>query len=113
MLGCCLVGATISPPLTTWQERSFEILYGFSDIEDRFRLYKTSMNRARKLLRLIRSGRSGMGAYAGAARRGVHLATVLLRPPSGHRSGRRQARDRMRLIEIQYMVRVISRVVFC
>ena len=33
-----------------------------------------------------------MGAYAGAARRRVHLATVLLRPPSGHRSGRRQAR---------------------
>ena len=36
--------------------------------------------------------RPGMGAYAGAARRRVHLATVLLRPPSGHRPGRRQAR---------------------
>ena len=35
--------------------------------------------------------RSGMGTYAGAARRRVHLATVLLRPPSGHRPGRRQA----------------------
>ena len=35
--------------------------------------------------------RSGVGAYAGAARRRV-LATVLLRPPSGHRPGRRQAR---------------------
>ena len=34
---------------------------------------------------------SDMGAYAGAARRRVHLATVLLRPPSGHRPGRRQA----------------------
>ena len=33
-----------------------------------------------------------MGAYAKAARRRVHLATVLLRPPSGHRPGRRQAR---------------------
>ena len=33
-----------------------------------------------------------MRAYAGAARRRVHLATVLLRPPSGHRPGRRQAR---------------------
>ena len=33
-----------------------------------------------------------MGAYAGAARRRVHLVTVLLRPPSGHRPGRRQAR---------------------
>ena len=32
------------------------------------------------------------GIYAGAARRRVHLATVLLRPPSGHRPGRRQAR---------------------
>ena len=36
--------------------------------------------------------RLGMGAYAGAARHRVHLATVLLRPPSGHRPGRRQAR---------------------
>ena len=36
--------------------------------------------------------RSDMGAYAGAARRRVHLGTVLLRPPSGHRPGRRQAR---------------------
>ena len=35
---------------------------------------------------------SGMGAYAGAARRRVHLATVILRPPSGHRPGTRQAR---------------------
>ena len=37
--------------------------------------------------------RSGTGAYAGAARRRVHLATVLLRPQSGHRPGRRQARQ--------------------
>ena len=36
--------------------------------------------------------RSGMGAYAGAARRRVHLVTVLLGPPSGHRPDRRQAR---------------------
>ena len=36
--------------------------------------------------------RSGIEAYPGAARRRVHLATVLLRPPSGHRSGRRRAR---------------------
>ena len=34
-----------------------------------------------------------MGTYAGAARRQVHLATVLPRPPSGHRPGRRQARN--------------------
>ena len=33
-----------------------------------------------------------MGAYAGAARRCVHPATVLLRPPSDHRPRRRQAR---------------------
>ena len=36
--------------------------------------------------------RSGLGAYAGAARRCVHIATILLRPPSSHRPGRRQAR---------------------
>ena len=36
--------------------------------------------------------KSDMGAYAGAARRRVHLAGVLLHPPSGHRPGRRQAR---------------------
>ena len=36
--------------------------------------------------------RSGMGTYAGAARRRVYLTTVLLRPPSGHRPGRHQAR---------------------
>ena len=39
-----------------------------------------------------RQVRSGMAAYGGAARRRVHLATVLLRPPSGQRPGRRQAR---------------------
>ena len=33
-----------------------------------------------------------MGAYAEGARRRVHIVTVLLRPPSGDRSGRRQAR---------------------
>ena len=42
---------------------------------------------------------SGMGAYAGAARRRVHLAPVLLRPPSGHRPGRRQARH-ARILQI-------------
>ena len=39
------------------------------------------------------------GAYAGAARRRVHLATVLLRPPSGNRAGRRQARH-ARILQI-------------
>ena len=43
--------------------------------------------------------RSGVGAYAGAARRRVHLATVLLRPPCGHRPGRRQARH-ARILQI-------------
>ena len=43
-------------------------------------------------MRDIRKVRSGMGAYIGAARRRVHIAMVLLRPPSGHRPGRRQAR---------------------
>ena len=38
--------------------------------------------------------RSGVGAYARAARRRVHLATtVFLRPPSGHRPGKRRARN--------------------
>ena len=36
--------------------------------------------------------RSGMGACAGTARRRVHLARVLFRPPYGHHPGRRQAR---------------------
>ena len=40
-----------------------------------------------------------MGTYAGAARRRVHLATVLLRPPSGHGPGRRQARH-ARILQI-------------
>ena len=44
--------------------------------------------------------RSGMGAYAGAARRRVHFATVLPRPPSGHRPGRRQARI-ARILQIE------------
>ena len=45
------------------------------------------------ILRIINHPvRSGMGTYAGAARRRVHLATVLLRTPSGHRPGRGQAR---------------------
>ena len=39
----------------------------------------------------IRSGQL-WGAWAGAARRRVHLATVLLPLPYGHRPGRRQAR---------------------
>ena len=37
--------------------------------------------------------RSGMEAYAGGGRRRVHLASVLPRPPSIHRPGRRQARN--------------------
>ena len=32
-------------------------------------------------------------AYAGAARRRIHLATVLPRPPSGHRPDGRRARQ--------------------
>ena len=45
------------------------------------------------------TGRSGIGAYAGAARRRVHLATVP-RPSSGHRPGRRQARH-ARILKIE------------
>ena len=36
--------------------------------------------------------RSGVGAYAGAARRCVHIATILHRPPSAQRPDRRRAR---------------------
>ena len=36
------------------------------------------------VLERINEVRSGTGAYAGAARRRVHFATVLPRPPSGH-----------------------------
>ena len=44
---------------------------------------------------------SGVWSYAGAARRRVHLATVLLRPPSGHRPGRRQGRH-ARILQIDF-----------
>ena len=43
--------------------------------------------------------RSGVGTYAGAARRRVHLAPVLLWSPSGDRPGRRQARH-ARILQI-------------
>ena len=39
------------------------------------------------MIHIESTGQSGMGTYAGAARRRVHLATVLLRLPSGHRPG--------------------------
>ena len=39
-----------------------------------------------------RNVRSVMGAYAGAARRRVHLVILFIRPPSGYRPGRRRAR---------------------
>ena len=56
------------------------------------------MNRKNQLIG-IKSGRLGMGAYAVAARRRIHVAPVLLRPPSGHRPGRRQARH-ARILQI-------------
>ena len=46
-----------------------------------------------------------MGAYAGAARRRVHLVTVLLRPPSGHRPGRRHARH-ARILQIGFRLTI-------
>ena len=48
--------------------------------------YRPSKNPTQPLVR------SGVGTYSGAARRRVHLATVLPRPLSDHRPGRRQAR---------------------
>ena len=41
-----------------------------------------------------------MGAYAAAARRRAHLAAVLLRPPSGHRPGKRQTRH-ARILQVR------------
>ena len=64
----------------------------------------------RFLARLVRSGQD-MGAYAGAARRRVHLATVLFRPPSGHRLGRRQARHAHILHILEYQVRTRKSIV--
>ena len=50
--------------------------------------------------------RSGMRVYAGGARRRDDHATVLLRPPSGHRPGRRQARHaRIHQIGLHYLTR--------
>ena len=49
-------------------------------------------NHYHSIVNKLTQGRSGIGAYAGAARRRVHLAPVLLRPPFGHRPGRRQVR---------------------
>ena len=53
----------------------------------------------KKARRLSGQVRSGVAAYAGAACRRVHLATVPLRPPSCHRPGRRQARH-ARILQI-------------
>ena len=58
---------------------------------------KTTHIRSKTLL-VCQNGTSGMGAYAGTARRRVHLVTILLRPPSGHRPGRRQARHALILL---------------
>ena len=51
--------------------------------------------------------RSGVGTYAGAARRRVHIATVLVRPPSGHRPGRRQARH-ARILQIGLRLAIVQ-----
>ena len=39
-----------------------------------------------------RTDRSAVSAYAGSVLRRVHLAVVLVRPPSGHSPGKRRAR---------------------
>ena len=61
---------------------------GISDISYNSKYFRRTPRKS-----LVPQVRPGMGAYAGAERRHVHLATVLLRPPSGHRPGRRQARQ--------------------
>ena len=60
-----------------------------------------------KMLPVDTSGQVDTGAYAGAARRRVHLATEHPWPPCGHRPGRRQARHaRIPLIVLQRTLRV-------
>ena len=50
---------------------------------------------------------SDVGAYAGAARRRIHLVTVLFRPPSGHRPDRRQTRHD-RILQIGLRLAIIQ-----
>ena len=64
-----------------------------NDIKEIIFLTRTKSNillHVRKYTVKVRSGQV-WGTYAGAARRRVRLATVLLRPPSGHRPGRCRA----------------------
>ena len=51
------------------------------------------------IMEWINNVRLGMGAYNGAARRRVHLVTVLFQPPPGHRPVKRQARH-ARILQI-------------
>ena len=51
--------------------------------------------------------RSGMGAYGETALRRVHLVKVLLRPPSGHSPGRRQARH-ARILQIGLRLAIVQ-----
>ena len=54
-----------------------------------------------------------MEEYAGAARRRVHVATVLLRPPSGHRPSSRQVRqDRLPQIKLRWRRAKLTKVKF-
>ena len=53
--------------------------------------------------------RSGMWAYAGAARRRIHNATVFPRRPSGHHPRRRQARH-ARILQIESSHSLVSQI---
>ena len=64
------------------------ILYNRGDCCGKFAIFELRKNSLNKnILNDCVQGRSDMGVYAGAARRRVHFATVLLRPPSSHRPG--------------------------
>ena len=74
--------------------------YSFlADAERILRLYGEEIRSVWLCGHQSKSVRSGMGAYAGAARRRVHLAAVLPRPLADHRPDRRQNRH-ARILQI-------------
>ena len=71
-----------------WWDKTCLALFGYICK----RTYCDCRGKERKLIRAFNQFMSGMGPFGVLARRRVHLATVLLRPPSGHRTDRRQTR---------------------
>ena len=97
-----------SPPLVQSQnlDLPLRLLIFFTFVRQRAEIHHSVTNRRwffweRKYGLVSNKVRSGVGTYAGAARRRVYLATVIPRPPSGHRTGRRQARH-ARILQIGF-----------